>query len=58
MIPSVDWTLLRKVSELDERSMETSQTNAKRTKKTQNIQELWNNVERCCTHVHEVTEEE
>lgn len=57
MIPSVDWTLLRKVSELDERSMETSQTNAKRTKKTQNIKELWNNVERC-THVHEVTEEE
>lgn len=57
MVPSVDWTLLRKVSELDERSMETSQTNAKRTKKTQNIKELWNNVERC-THVHEVTEEE
>lgn len=58
MVPSIDWTLLRKVSELDERSMETSQTNAKRTKKTQNIQELWNNVERCCIHVLEVPEEE
>lgn len=58
----VDWTSLKKDSELDDVTIENSRTEkAKRKaekKKDQNIQELWGNYKRCNIHVIEGKERE